>query len=259
MAVVQAAREMTEPPPSSDGKASLAILVAADGQATKDLLKLLLTQRGHRVDLVDDGGRALKALLDRRYDIALVDFILPTMDGLRVVAEFKSSPAAVGGSPHFIGITADAAGFMAHPDNWRTFDLVIAKPIDLTNLGTVVENFERYMAWRSQAAGDQGAAESTPVILADDGAETTASPSGLTADRRWPNRRKKIGRGTTQIVLSNGEVHPCRVLDLSLSGAALELEARPAVGERVRVGRTEGRVVRYTDEGIAVEFGVADK
>ena len=139
MAVVQAAREMTEPPPSSDGKASLAILVAADGQATKNLLKLLLTQRGHRVDLVDDGGRALKALLDRRYDIALVDFILPTMDGLRVVAEFKSSPAAVGGSPHFIGITADAAGFMAHPDNWRTFDLVIAKPIDLTNLGTVVE------------------------------------------------------------------------------------------------------------------------
>ena len=44
-----------------------------------------------------------------------------------------------------------------------------------------------------------------------------------------------------------------------MSGAALELEARPAVGERVRVGRTEGRVVRYTDEGIAVEFGVADK
>ena len=99
MAVVQAAGEMTAPPPSSEGKASLAILVAADGQATKDLLKLLLTQRGHRVDLVDDGGRALKALLDRRYDIALVDFILPTMDGLRVVAEFKSSPAAAGGSP----------------------------------------------------------------------------------------------------------------------------------------------------------------
>ena len=139
----------------------------------------------------------------------------------------------------------------------RTFELVIAKPIDLTNLVTVVENFERYMAWRSQSGADQGAAESTPVILAHDGAETTANRSGLTADRRWPNRRKKIGRGATQIVLSNGQVHPCRVLDLSLSGAALELEARPAVGERVRVGRTEGRVVRHTDEGIAVELGVA--
>ena len=123
----------------------------------------------------------------------------------------------------------------------------------------MVENFERYMAWRGHAAVDQGAAEPTPVILADDGAEANTSPSGLLADRRWPNRRKKIGRGTTQIVLSNGEVHPCRVLDLSLSGAGLELEARPAVGERVRVGRTEGRVVRHTDEGIAVEFGVADK
>jgi len=121
----------------------LAILVAEDGQITQDLLKLLLTQRGHRVDLVDDGGQALKALLERRYDIALMDFNLPTMDGLRVVAEFKSSPAAVARSPHFIGITADAAGFTAHPDDWRIFDLVIAKPIDLVNLGTVVENFER--------------------------------------------------------------------------------------------------------------------
>jgi hypothetical protein len=147
------------------------------------------------------------------------------MDGLWVVAEFKSSPAAATASPHFVGITADATGFMEHPDNWRTFDLVIAKPIDLINLGTVVENFERYMAWRSHAAADQGAARSTPVILADDGAETSASPSGLPADRRWPNRRKKIGRGTTEIVLSNGEVHPSRVLDLSLSGARLELEA----------------------------------
>ena len=151
------------------------------------------------------------------------------------------------------------AGFMAHPDNWRTFDLVIAKPIDLINLGTVVENFERYMAWRGHAAVDQGAAEPTLVILADDGAEANTSPSDLLADRRWPNRRKKIGRGTTQIVLSNGEVHPCRVVDLSLSGAGLKLEARPAVGERVRVGRTERRVVRHTDEGIAVEFGVADE
>jgi hypothetical protein len=37
----------------------------------------------------------------------------------------------------------------------RTFELVIAKPIDLTNLVTVVENFERYMAWRSQSGADQ--------------------------------------------------------------------------------------------------------
>jgi CheY-like chemotaxis protein len=259
MAVLQAAGDMTAPSPSRDGRASLAILVAEDSQVTQDLLKFLLTQRGHRVDLVDDGGQALKALLDRRYDIALVDFHLPTMDGLRVVAEFKSSPAAVAGSPHFIGITTDAAGSTTHPDNWRMFDLVIAKPIDLTNLATVVENFERYMAWRSHVAVDQGAVEPTPVILADDGAETSTSPSDVPVDRRWPNRRKKIGRGTTQIILSNGEVHPCRVLDLSLSGARLELEARPAVGERIQVGRTEGRVVRHTDEGIAVEFGVASE
>jgi hypothetical protein len=247
MAVLQAAGDMTAPPPSIDGRGALAILVAEDGQITQDLLKLLLTQRGHRVDLVDDGGQALKALLERRYDIALMDFNLPTMDGLRVVAEFKSSPAAVAGSPHFIGITADAAGFTAHPDDWRS-------SISSSPSRSISSTWARW--WR--ISNDQDPAEPTPVILADDGAEANTSPSGPTADRRWPNRRKKIGRGTTQIILANGEVHPRRVLDLSLSGAGLEVEARPAVGERVRVGRTEGRVVRHTDEGIAVEFGVAD-
>ncbi len=53
-------------------------------------------------------------------------------------------------------------------------------------------------------------------------------------------KRVKIERGTTQIVLGDGEVYPCRVLNLSLSGAALEIDERPAIGEQVRVGRTDG-------------------
>ena len=156
MAVVQAAGEMTAPPPCSDSKASLVILVAADGQQPKPAQASGSTQRGHRVDLVDDGGRALKELLGRQWRYRPVGFNLPTMDGLRVVAEFNSSPAAAGGFAPFHrhhrrrrgvhGTSRQLANF--HP-------LVIAKPIDLTNLGTVVENFERYMAWRSQAAVDQ--------------------------------------------------------------------------------------------------------
>lgn len=258
MAASRATGSTPSLPPSMDGRGPLAILVAENSPATQDLLKALLTQRGHRVELVEDGGQALKALLDRRYDIALVDFQLPTMDGPRVVAEFKSSPSAAAASPHFVGITADAAGFMAHPDNWRTFDLVIAKPIDPANLCTVVENFERYMGWRSDAAADRRAAEPAPVVMAEESERTRPLPAAG-EDKRGPNKRVKINQGTTQIVLGNGEVHPCRVLDLSLRGAALELEARPAVGEQVRVGRTEGRVVRHTEAGIAVEFGVARK
>jgi LmbE family N-acetylglucosaminyl deacetylase len=33
--------------------------------------------------------------------------------------------------PHFVALTADVKGLLAHPDNRGTFDLAIAKPIDV--------------------------------------------------------------------------------------------------------------------------------
>lgn len=238
---------------------SLAILVAEDNVITQGLLKLLLTQRSHSVDTVEDGAQALNALRDRHYDIALVDFHLPTMDGLGVVSAYKSFIGEVAAPTHCIGITADLAGFMVHPDNRETFDLVIAKPIDIANLCSVVENFEHYMAWRSHKSDQPGAVHATPVVLAeDDASDGPGSPAvtlAMDGGLRPRAKRVKIDRGTTQVMLENGEVYPCRVLNLSLSGAALEIGQRPAIGEQVRVGRTDGRVVRHTAEGIAVEFG----
>jgi CheY-like chemotaxis protein len=235
--------------PSREDIAPLNILVADDSVVTQELLNFLLTQRGHLVDIVDDGEKALKALRDKHYAIVLMDFRLPKMDGLRVVSTFKSTGGDARNT-RFIGITSDVEGFMSRPDSWHTFDLVIAKPIDLAHLCGVVENFERYMSWRSQTA-ERAGHEPTPVVLPDEDSRAARIPA---IDRRAPNKRVNIARGTTQITLGNGQVFDCKVTNLSLSGAALQLDVQPAIGERVRVGRTEGRVVRHTTDGIAVEF-----
>jgi CheY-like chemotaxis protein len=249
MAGISGIEEMAVRPPSREHIAPLNILVADDSVVTQELLNILLMQRGHRVDIVDDGEKALKALRDKHYAIVLMDFRLPKMDGLRVVSTFKSTGGNAQGT-RFIGITSDVEGFMSRPDTWHTFDLVIAKPIDLAHLCGVVENFERYMSWRSQAAGPAGG-EPTPVVLADAESRAVHRPA---KDRRAPNKRMNIARGTTQITLGNGQIFDCKVINLSLSRAALQLDVQPAIGERVRVGRTEGRVVRHTEDGIAVEF-----
>lgn len=261
MAALPGTENVTPTLPSSGVKASMAVLLAEDSHVTQDLLTFLLTKWGHRVDVADDGEQALKALQSRSYDIALMDFHLPKMDGLRVVAKFRSMAGGTAKLPHFIGITADIEGLLAHPDNCESFDLVIAKPIDIVHLRGVVENFEHYMAWTRGNAIDQGVIQPFPVILADDrGSESqgsSASPLAAGNDGRRRHKRMKVERGTTGITLRNGDVYDCEVLDLSLSGAALRLKARPAIGESVRVGRTEGRVVRHTSEGVAVEFAGA--
>jgi hypothetical protein len=46
----------------------------------------------------------------------------------------------------------------------------------------------------------------------------------------------------------------CRIIDLSLSGAALAAEIKPLVGEAVILGRVQARVVRHLEEGFAIEF-----
>lgn len=58
----------------------------------------------------------------------------------------------------------------------------------------------------------------------------------------------------TVCVLPDGVRAPCRVVDLSLSGAALEIDRKPPVGTAISIGRMHGRVVRHTPRGFAIRF-----
>lgn len=56
--------------------------------------------------------------------------------------------------------------------------------------------------------------------------------------------------------LADGRQYECRIIDLSLSGAAVETQVRPAIGVQVLLGTMRGQVVRHFDDGIAIEFAV---
>lgn len=46
----------------------------------------------------------------------------------------------------------------------------------------------------------------------------------------------------------------CRVVDFSLSGAAVETTARPAIGAEVVLGKLRARVVRHHETGLGLQF-----
>ncbi|QRM56927.1 PilZ domain-containing protein [Sinorhizobium sp. BG8] len=75
---------------------------------------------------------------------------------------------------------------------------------------------------------------------------------GLPEDRRHNRLTPRNTR--TELVLDDGRRYPCRIIDLSLSGAAIDIEVRPALGTPVQLGNMRGRVVRHFQEGVAVEF-----
>lgn len=61
----------------------------------------------------------------------------------------------------------------------------------------------------------------------------------------------------TMLRLANGTTTPVKVIDISLSGASVETNLRPAIGVYVELGRMHARVVRHHENGIAVEFAEA--
>jgi hypothetical protein len=58
----------------------------------------------------------------------------------------------------------------------------------------------------------------------------------------------------SQITLPDGRVYHCEVLDISLSGAGIKVEIMPSLGTYVMLGKMRGRVVRYLEHGVAIEF-----
>ncbi|MEP3435669.1 MAG: PilZ domain-containing protein [Hoeflea sp.] len=75
---------------------------------------------------------------------------------------------------------------------------------------------------------------------------------GLPEDRR--HDRVAPSNPVSEIRLDDGRRYPCRIIDLSVSGAAVEIDVRPAFGTMVVLGNMRGRVVRHFQEGIAMEF-----
>jgi hypothetical protein len=59
---------------------------------------------------------------------------------------------------------------------------------------------------------------------------------------------------TSNITLPDGRVYSCEVIDISLSGAAVKVDVIPSLGTHVVLGKMRGRVVRYHQSGIAIEF-----
>lgn len=75
---------------------------------------------------------------------------------------------------------------------------------------------------------------------------------GITDDRKHERRLPRNAR--TTIKLANGRELFAELMDVSMSGAAIAVDFRPAVGARVLVGSTPADVVRHLDYGVAVEF-----
>ncbi|MGP9821654.1 PilZ domain-containing protein [Salinarimonas sp. NSM] len=75
---------------------------------------------------------------------------------------------------------------------------------------------------------------------------------GLPEDRRHERITPVVKR--VVLKLDEGITLEASLIDVSISGAGIAMEKRPAIGAGLLVGSTPARVVRHFQNGIAVEF-----
>jgi two-component system, OmpR family, alkaline phosphatase synthesis response regulator PhoP len=65
------------------------ILLVEDEAAIRDLLKLNLELEGYSVEAVDHGKTALQYLIEQHFDLAILDLMLPGLDGLSIAEQAR--------------------------------------------------------------------------------------------------------------------------------------------------------------------------
>ncbi len=207
------------------------ILVVEDEPSLRDALVDLLGAAGHEVDAVEDGTKAVESGSAPEVDLALLDLMLPGLDGIEVCRRLRLARPDMG----ILILTArdgeedKVAGLAAGADDYVT------KPFGSRELLARVEVFARRM---------QLPLAPTPSLIEVDGSSIdlgrcefdrlgttmrlTAREAGIL---RWlfHNRARAVGRAELleQVWGCSGELRT-RTVDMTIANLRQKIERDPA-------------------------------
>ncbi|HRN86299.1 MAG TPA: response regulator [Candidatus Dojkabacteria bacterium] len=72
------------------------ILVVEDEPDALEIFKDILTEEGFEVDGAEGGLIALERMMNVRYDLVLLDIVMPDKDGISILEEIKKFPDKYG-------------------------------------------------------------------------------------------------------------------------------------------------------------------
>lgn len=81
---------ITDKPLNGKGIPSLAILVVDDDELNRRLMRVLLTNEGHRVEAAANGLEALEAVKQKKFDIVFMDLQMPVMGGIEASQQIRA-------------------------------------------------------------------------------------------------------------------------------------------------------------------------
>jgi PAS domain S-box-containing protein len=117
----------------------LTILLAEDDPVNQKVIYKILKERGHKVDLANNGIEVLKLFEPDKYDLILMDIQMPEMNGLEATRIIREKET---GELHTPIIALSAYALKGDRERFLALgmDEYISKPIDMDQLFYVIES-----------------------------------------------------------------------------------------------------------------------
>ncbi len=119
----------------------LSILLVEDNVINQKLAVALLKREGHHTTLADNGQIALDILAQRRFDLVLMDMMMPVFDGLQATRCFRATEQ--GSRTPIVAMTANVMPGDRERCLQAGMDDYLSKPISIAELHRVLARFAK--------------------------------------------------------------------------------------------------------------------
>lgn len=217
---------------SADHAAPIRVLIAEDEEHLGAILEHFLRGRGYTVTMCRDGRAALTELHAAPYDVALIDIVMPQMDGLEVLRHLQNEPAP----PEVIIITGNGTIDTAITAiKLGAYDY-ISKPYRMAEIDVMVRR-----AWEKRELGKANA-----MLRSRSHVLPTSIASKSASMRELISRLTEIARSVAPVVIQgergSGKSHIARYLH-AVSGRARDslIEVQQTGGQLTEPATLIGR------------------
>jgi len=199
------------PPPATRPETRLKVLLVEDDAVSREALTLLLQTLGCTVGTAADGREAVDAVARQTYDLVLMDWRMPVMNGLEATAAIRAMEA---GSRHtrIIGVTA--SGSRAEREHCLNagMDGFLRKPVTLSHLQETLAE----VAPAAPAPANGGAAPVGVVPMPEEARQRLRELFAVHGRRALEQMRASLARG--DLGAAREQAH-------SLAGASAQISA----------------------------------
>lgn len=117
------------------------VIVIDDNLINLEVVKGLLSYYKINVTVAENGQKGLKLLENPEYDLVLLDYMMPDLDGIETIRLLREKEGEYYKRVPVIALTANAVSGAREMFLNEGFQDYIAKPIDVSKLETVLTNF----------------------------------------------------------------------------------------------------------------------